>query len=92
MKPSEIPDEWTQATPDDARTWEANLRQHVVEGHPLHRVSVQCLARRDGSDDLVFALFGHEREFAVVNLTNAATNPTFFRDTAEFLSEWRRIL
>ncbi len=97
MKPSELPEEWTQATPTEARSAEAELRREICADHVLHRVSVHCLAKGGDGDAYLFALMDHESALAVVHLTWSVEpnvefpGTTFFADNAEFFDRWRSL-
>lgn len=99
MTDIELPDEWEWILPDDAERFEAELREEMVELHPVFNISTVCLARRSMRDDFLFMLgpYSGDHGLAVVHLTwTGESTPEFpwttlFYDFQDFLRDWRRI-
>jgi hypothetical protein len=93
-----LPEAWTRVANADKHRFEAELKRELPDSHPLKNLSVECFARRDGSDDFLFYLPSHSDSFAVVHLTWSVEKKsdfpwtTFFNDAVDFTTHWRRIL
>jgi hypothetical protein len=74
---------------NDALTFE--LKREAAKGHVLHDVSVNAVARRQDTDDVLFSLQDGTGRVAVVHLTwKMETNPAWprvsmFQDFASWL-------
>jgi hypothetical protein len=61
--------------PEFATTFELVLTREVGPGHPLHGISVAAIAKRDGTDDVLFKLLDGSERVAVVHLTWTQSPP-----------------
>lgn len=81
---------WEEIRPKAQQAFVTELKREVVPGHLLYKVPVEAIARRSGTDDVLFAILG-SASVAVVHLSySKETNPQwprteFFAD----LSEWK---
>lgn len=71
---------WEPLPAESKSGFEAELRNELSAGHPLEGVTVEALARRIDTDDVLFAVAGRETRLAVVHLTwrgSADADPTW---------------
>lgn len=99
MDDTPLPDGWGWVLPEDATRLQAELREEMMELHPLFNAGAVCIAHRHDTHDYLYMLSSNSRpqRLAVVHLTwTGESTPdfpwtTFFDGFDDFNMDWRRI-
>jgi hypothetical protein len=67
--PGELPAGWFASDPKRAASLLAELEREVAPGHVLHRVRVEVVAHREGTDDILCRHLDDRFRFTVIHLT-----------------------
>ena len=87
---AQLPGDWWEVAPDDAKNLEAELRREVPRGHSLHHVTVQAVAVRRHLKDVVFWL-PTLQQWAYVHLTGRVEKDPRWPVTV-CTSEWDEVV
>jgi hypothetical protein len=67
--PAPLPEGWFLSDPNQAEFLRVELRKELPPGHVLFGVSVQVVAHRLGTDDILCRHLEHPAQFTVVHLS-----------------------
>ena len=66
---SELPDEWTLLSKNEAHAMEVELAREVCQAHPLYDKELYAVARSVSNDDFLFSAKAKDSNVYVVHLT-----------------------
>jgi hypothetical protein len=67
--PGDLPEGCFASDPERAASFLAELGREVAPGHVLHRVRVEVVAHREGTDDILCRHVDDPSRFTVIHLT-----------------------